>query len=414
MTRVSRRRFLGSLGAAGASIALTTGTVGFGHPADDVQAAPAVVPFNGTHQAGIDTPAQERMFTAAFDLTTDRLDDVQAMLKQWTDAARRMCAGEPAGPVSGSPYLPPADTGEAIGLSAANLTVTLGCGPGFFERDGQDRFGLKQFRPEALIDMPTFAGDELEPECSGGDLIVQACADDAQVTFHAIHNLARIARGVAVIRWSQLGFGRTSSTSRKQETPRNLMGFKDGTNNIKTEDDDLMREQVWVGAGDQPAWMRGGTYMVARRIRMLIEVWDRSSLADQEQTFGRDKVTGAPLGETGEFTTVDLDARDAKGDLVIPEHAHIRLASHITLNGVRILRRGYSFADGMDIRTGQLDTGLFFICFQRNPATQFVPMQRNLARDNLNEYIKHTGSGIYAVPPGVQAGGYWGQTLFEG
>jgi deferrochelatase/peroxidase EfeB len=388
---------------------LTTGTVGFGHASHDVDAAPAIVPFEGTHQAGIGTPAQERMFTAAFDLTTNRSDDVQTLLKNWTDAARRMCAGEPAGPVSGSPYLPPADTGEAIGLSAANLTVTVGFGPGFF-----NKVGLKRARPAALIDLPAFAGDELEPDRSGGDVIVQACADDAQVTFHAIHNLARIARGVAVIRWSQLGFGRTSSTSRKQETPRNLMGFKDGTNNIKTEDDDLMREQVWVGVTDQPAWMRGGTYMVARRIRMLIEVWDRSSLADQEQTFGRDKVTGAPLGQSGEFTTVDLDARDAQGDPVIPERAHIRLASHTTLNGIRILRRGYSVADGMDIRTGQLDTGLFFICFQRDPATQFVLLQRSLARDNLNEYITHTGSGIYAIPPGVQLGGYWGQTLFEG
>jgi deferrochelatase/peroxidase EfeB len=409
MARVSRRRFLGSLGAAGAGIALTTGTVGFGNASHEVEAAPAIVLFEGTHQAGIGTPAQERMFTAAFDLTTNRPDDVLAMLKNWTKAARRMCAGEPAGPVSGSPYLPPADTGEAIGLSAANLTVTVGFGPGFF-----DKVGLQGARPAALIDLPTFAGDELDPDRSGGDVIVQACADDAQVTFHAIHNLARIARGVAVIRWSQLGFGRTSSTSRTQETPRNLMGFKDGTNNIKTEDDDLMREHVWVGSDDQPAWMRDGTYMVARRIRMLIEVWDRSSLADQEQTFGRDKVTGAPLGQSGEFTTVDLDARDAQGDPVIPERAHIRLASHTTLNGIRILRRGYSFADGMDIHTGQLDTGLFFICFQRDPASQFVPLQRNLARDNLNEYIKHTGSGIYAIPPGVQPGGYWGQTLFEG
>ena len=414
MPRVSRRRFLGSLGAAGAGIALTTGTIGFGRVTEEVQAAPEMVPFDGAHQAGIDTPTQERMFIAAFDLTTDRLDAVRAMLKSWTEAARRMCAGEPAGSVAGSPYVPPTDTGEAIGLSPANLTLTIGFGPSFFEQNGQDRFGLRKSRPEALIDLPPFAGDELDPQRSGGDIVVQACADDAQVTFHAIHNLARIARGVAVIRWSQLGFGRTSSTSRAQQTPRNLMGFKDGTNNIKTEDTDLMTQHVWVDASDQPDWMRGGTYMVARRIRMLIEVWDRSSLADQEQTFGRDKVNGAPLGRSDEFAPVDLSATDASGALIVPERAHIRLASHSALNGVRILRRGYSFADGMDVRTGQLDTGLFFICFQRNPATQFVPMQRNLARDNLNEYIKHTGSGIFAVPPGVQSGGYWGQSLLEG
>ncbi|HEX3723838.1 MAG TPA: iron uptake transporter deferrochelatase/peroxidase subunit, partial [Nitrolancea sp.] len=335
------------------------------------------------------------------------------MLKSWTDAARLMCQGQPAGSVDGSPYLPPSDTGEALGLSAANLTLTIGFGPTFFDRDGQDRFGLGRSRPDALIDLPAFAGDEIDPQRSDGDIIVQACADDAQVTFHAIRNLARIARGVAVIRWSQLGFGRTSSTSRAQQTPRNLMGFKDGTNNIKTEDTELMAQHVWVNASDQPTWMRDGSYMVIRRIRMLIEVWDRSSLGDQQRTFGRDKVEGAPLGQSGEFAPVDLAARDATGAPLIPTNAHIRLASHSSLNGVRILRRGYSFTDGMDVRTGQLDTGLFFICFQRNPATQFVTIQRNLAHDGLNEYIQHTASGVYAIPPGVQSGEYWGQSLLE-
>jgi deferrochelatase/peroxidase EfeB len=413
MARVSRRRFLGSIGAAGAGLALTAGAVGFGRVESASGEPMGLVPFDGEHQAGIATPAQERLFIAAFDLTTSDRSAVRDLLQTWTDAARRMSTGQPVGAVDGSALLPPVDTGEAIGLPAANLTLTFGFGPSFFERDSKDRFGLKAARPSALIDLPAFAGDELDPTRCGGDLVVQACAEDAQVTFHAVRNLARLARGKAVIRWSQLGFGRTSSTSQAQETPRNLMGFKDGTNNIKAEETDLMREHVWVGPYEQPVWMRGGTYMVVRRIRMLIEVWDRSGLADQEQTFGRDKVSGAPIGTRNEFDTVDLSAHDATGNLRIPEHAHIRLANHGSVDGARILRRGYSFTDGMDARSGQLDAGLFFICFQRDPERQFVAIQRNLATDKLNEYIKHTGSAIFAIPPGVQPGEYWGQALID-
>jgi deferrochelatase/peroxidase EfeB len=374
-------------------------------------AAPSTVPFHGANQAGITTPAQERLFIAAFDLTTDSLADVREMLRAWTAAAELMTVGEPVGAVDGSPWAAPPDTGEAIGLEPANLTITVGFGPTFFEKDGQDRFGLASQRPDALIDLPEFAGDALKPEQCGGDIVVQACADDAQVTFHAIRSLARIARGKAVIRWSQLGFGRTSSTSRAQETPRNLMGFKDGTNNLKLEDDSLLAEQLWVGPNDQPDWMHGGTYMVSRRIRMLIEVWDRSNLMDQEQTFGRQKVSGAPIGGHDEFETLDFAATDAQGQPLIPEHAHIRLASPEQNKGAHMLRRGYSFTDGMDNATGQLDAGLFFICFQRDPRTQFIPIQQHLATDLLNEYIRHTGSAIFAIPPGVQRGGYLGEAL---
>ena len=240
---------------------------------------------------------------------------------------------------------------------------------------------------------------------------MQACADDPQVAFHAVRNLARLGRGAVVMRWSQLGFGRTSSTTRTQDTPRNLMGFKDGTNNLKLEDEDALARHVWVGGSEQPAWLRGGTYLVARRIRMLIEVWDRTFLQDQEDTIGRVKGTGAPLGASDEFDPVDLKAVKADGAPVVPVDAHIRLASPAENGQVRILRRGYSFTDGMDERLGQLDAGLFFISFQRDPAV-FVSLQRNLAQtDALNEYITHTGSGIFACPPGVAQGGYVGEQL---
>jgi deferrochelatase/peroxidase EfeB len=263
----------------------------------------------------------------------------------------------------------------------------------------------------ALEEIPRMPGDSLEPERSGGDLCVQACADDPQVAFHAIRNLTRIARGAATMRWSQIGFGRTSSTSKAQETPRNLMGFKDGTNNVKAEDGDLMDQHIWVQTGDEPAWMRDGTYVVARRIRMLIEVWDRSSLNDQEQTIGRHRLSGAPIGGEDEFDPVDLETTGPNGKPLIPNDSHVRLSRENS--DEQILRRGYSFTDGMDSKRGQLDAGLFFISFQRDPQKQFVPLQRRLAKnDALNEYISHTGSALFAIPPGARQDGYVGETLF--
>jgi deferrochelatase/peroxidase EfeB len=256
--------------------------------------------------------------------------------------------------------------------------------------------------------------DELEPTLSNGDIGIQACSNDPQVAFHAIRNLARIGRDVSAMRWSQLGFGRTSSTSTSQATPRNLMGFKDGTRNIKAEDAADLDQFVWVGREGDQAWMRGGSYVVTRRIRMHIEGWDRDFLQDQEDVFGRTKIVGAPLGGKAEFDTPNFAATGADGTPVIPADSHIRLAAHENNSGLRILRRGYSFTDGTDQATGELDAGLFFICYQQDPRTQFVPLQRKLgANDRLNEYIEHTSSAVFACPPGVKnAGDYWASSLF--
>ena len=393
--RLTRGRLLAA-GAVGAGVAL--GGVGVERLAaggDGDQSEP--VPFYGERQAGITTPAQDRLHFAAFDVVTESKPELRSLMRAWTEAAARMAQGEPVGE-NGLRLAPPIDTGEAIGLSPARLTVTFGFGPTLF-----DRFGLRESRPAALAELPEFAGDELDPERSGGDIAVQACADDPQVAFHAVRNLARIGRGAVVMRWSQLGFGRTSSTSRAQETPRNLMGFKDGTNNIKLEDGAVLAEHVWVPASAEPRWLRGGTYMVTRRIRMLIEVWDRASLDDQEVTIGRRKESGAPFGRQDEFDQVDLRRT--------PVDAHIRLAAPSENGDRRLLRRGYSFTDGMDVELGQLDAGLFFVSFQNDPAA-FVEVQRRLAStDALNEYIKHTGSALFACPPGTRQGGYVGETL---
>jgi deferrochelatase/peroxidase EfeB len=412
---VSRRRFLGgALGFAG--VAAVAGTVGFAtgkrsEPASAPAAAAAAVPFFGTHQAGIATPAQDRLVFAAFDVTTTDGSAVEAMLGSWAAAASLMTQGQLIGPVETSPQAPPVDTGEAQGLPASQLTITVGFGPTFFD----DRLGLAHKKPAALADIPALPGDTLDPNRSGGDICVQACANDPQVAFHAIRNFARLARGTAVMKWSQLGFGRTSSTSTSQATPRNLMGFKDGTRNIKLESSRDLDDFVWVGDETDQAWMKNGTYLVSRRIRMLIESWDTDDLADQENVFGRVKTSGAPLGGTGEFDPPDLHARDGHGAYVIPLRAHIRLAAPASNGGMKILRRGYSYTDGNDPVTGLLDSGLFFIAFQKNAHKQFVPIQAQLgSSDNLNEYIRHTSSGIFAVPPGLSAAGdWWGKALFR-
>ncbi|MGF7238880.1 MAG: iron uptake transporter deferrochelatase/peroxidase subunit [Frankia sp.] len=356
------------------------------------------------------TDAQDRLAFASFDLGagTTRAD-LRALMTTWAAAAARMTAGQAVADDESRPQSPPEDTGEATGLAAGHLTITVGFGPTLFDK----RFGLAAQRPAALVDLPAMPGDNLQASRSGGDLCVQACADDPQVAFHAVRNLRRLAQGTAVLRWLELGFGRTSTTSRTQATPRNLMGFKDGTNNIKSQDTAALDQHVWVGSNTDQAWMRGGSYMVVRRIRMLLESWDRDYLADQQNVFGRAKDTGAPLGTRSEFATVPLAAKTAGGELVIGADAHIRLAAPATNGGVKILRRGYSYTDGVDPETGELDAGLFFICFQRDPRTGFIPVQRRLAaQDALNEYIEHTGSAVFAVPPGLPAdGGYWGSAL---
>jgi deferrochelatase/peroxidase EfeB len=409
MSPLSRRRFIASAGLGTAGVALGAGGYLVGHDTAEASGGEGTgsVAFHGTHQAGIDTPAQDRLHFAAFDLETEDPAELRELMREWSIAAAEMAAGDLIGDENYVEVAPPDDTGETVGLLPSNLTVTFGFGPGVFERPG---LGLASKRPPALVPLPALPGDELSALESGGDICVQACSDDPTVAFHAIRNLARIGRGTVTMRWSQLGFGRTSTTSRSQDTPRNLMGMKDGTANIRAEDIDAMNRYVWVDDG--PAWMRGGSFMVTRRIRMLLEVWDRSSLEDQEQTIGRHKYSGAALTGTEEFDPLDLAAKSASGLPVIPEKAHVRLASAQENDGTRILRRGYSFTDGVDQSLGELEAGLFFIAFQRDPAKQFVPLQMKLGtHDALNEYIKHVGSALFAVPPGAKAGGYVGEGL---
>ena len=419
-SHLSRRRFL-------ASGLMAAATAGLGTPAaaapagQESDSAPATTsePFFGAHQGGILTPLQQHTYFAAFDLTTDNRDDVVSLLQTWTEAAARMSAGQTAKPLGKDDSVAAPDSGDALELPPARLTITFGFGPGLFIKDGRDRYGLAASRPAALADLPRFAGDQLAEARTGGDLSVQACADDPQVAFHAIRQLARLSYGAAEIRWVQTGF---SPQFKPGETPRNLMGFKDGTKNPSTKDARQMDKFIWVN-DEGPDWMRGGSYLVVRRIRIALEHWDRMTLAFQEQTVGRHKYSGAPLGKKNEFDQADYDATDSDGNPVIAQNAHIRLGSAEANDGAQILRRPYSYNDGANVTAErwppwrdemEFDAGLFFLCYQRDPRTGFVKIFEKMSKfDMMNQFVTHTGGGLFACPGGIAPGEFIGQRLFN-
>jgi deferrochelatase/peroxidase EfeB len=412
----TRRGFLAS--AAGVGGAALAGAPRAAQAEDD-SSLPSVEPFFGAHQGGIVTSPQRHAYFAAFDLTVDKRADVSGLLKDWTDAAAKLAVGDPAAGRADADYSAEADPAEMQGLGPARLTLTFGFGAGLFVRDGRDRFGLAKQRPEAFVDLPSFPGDQLAPARTGGDLFVQACADNPQVAFHAARTLTRLAWAVAALRWVQTGF--VSDYGRGQ-TPRNLMGFKDGTGNPSVKDAKEMATVVWAGE-EAPGWMRGGSYVVLRRGRMALEHWERAKTAFQEQTIGRRKLSGAPLGREIEFDAIDLSVADADGNPVTPENSHVGIAHRATLDGHRVLRRSYSYDEGANLtaerwppwRQGmEFDAGLMFVCFQRDLRKGFIPIFEKMSRfDMMNQFVTNTGGGHFACPRGVAPGDWIGRELFE-
>lgn len=420
-TAVTRRRVLGRAMLAGLT-GTAVGAVGGGlagyavaaeHRGDSAGGGDDTVdlrrgyPFYGqVHQGGIATLPQRYATFMSFSLAAGAgRSELQTLLARWSAAAAILQQGKPVGTVQ--PQIdvqPPTDTGEAYGLSPASLTVTIGLGPSLFG----DRFGLAARRPAAFTDLPPLNGDNLDARLRGGDLSVQACADDPQVCYHAVRNLARLGRNIVSPFWAVLGFGRASAGP-GQHTPRNLLGFKDGTRNISTDAE--YDRFVWVDNSDQ-SWMNGGTYQVVRKIRMLLETWDVDRIGNQQKIFGRTKEEGAPLGGKAEFDTPDFAARDADGSPLIDPKSHVGLAARENNDGIMIRRRSYNYTDGLDAN-GQLNAGLLFISYQKDPQ-DFIRLQNRLgANDLLNEYIRHIGSAIFAVPPAPAEGHYIGQSLFS-
>ncbi len=414
----SRRALLGAFGA-GAVVVAGAGAAGAAIVTREEAPSPASLtyPFYGPVQQGITTPMQDTLHFASLDVTTESREALIALLKSWTLAAAAMTQGLPVGRfgAEGMYDAPPEDTGEAVGLPPSGLTITFGFGPSLFRTvDGRDRFGLASQQPRILQQLPHFPRDMINPAISNGDLCIQACANNPQVAVHAVRNLVRLAFGTAAVRWSQNGFGKSSSTSNDTATPRNLMGFKDGTNNIKGDDTAEVDNQVWVQPTDNPAWMDDGTYMAVRKIRMTIETWDRTSLREQELVFGRSKIEGAPLSGGSEFADPNFKSLGRENEPLIPTDSHVAIAHPDNNDGHRVLRRGYNYTDSSDA-LGRLDAGLFFIGFARNLQTQFVPLQMRLSQnDRMNEYVRYIGDAAFAVPPGVSnANGYIGEPLFN-
>ena len=392
--KMDRREFLKKAGIGGAGLALgVSGASAFfaNLAKEDKKFADGEeeISFYGEHQAGITTPMQKNIYFVVLDLhTTDREAIIQ-LFKDWTAYSEKLVNGELVKKDNSNALLPPTDTGETVGLNPYRLTLTFGVSASFLKK-----MGLSDKRPKAFRDLPPFPKEQLKEKYTGGDIVIQACADDEQVAFHAVRNLVRKGRNAITMKWSQSGF---AAIGDRMSTPRNLFGFKDGTANVTKEKD--FDKVIWCDSKD---WMQGGSYMAVRRIQMFLETWDRTNLQEQENTFGRYKESGAPFGKKDEFDEVDLK--------LLPEDSHVRLAKEVDNP---IYRRSYSYSDGIDETTGQFDTGLLFLSFQKDPDS-FVKVLTNLgAQDKMNEYVTHIGSGLFACFGGVKKGEYLGQKLFE-
>ena len=392
--KMDRREFLKKAGIGGAGLALgLSGASAFfankEQGSKNIADGQEEISFYGKHQAGITTPMQKNIYFVVLDLRTTDKNELIQLFKDWTDYSEKLVNGDLVKKDGSNALLPPSDTGETVGLNPYRLTLTFGVSASFLTK-----LGLEKKRPKLFRDLPAFPKEQLREQYTGGDIVIQACADDEQVAFHAVRNLIRKGRNKVTMKWSQSGF---AAIGDRMETPRNLFGFKDGTANVTTEKE--FDKVVWADSQD---WMKNGSYMAVRRIIMHLETWDRTNLQEQENTFGRYKESGAPFGKKNEFDEVDLS--------LLPVDSHVRLAKEVDLP---ILRRSYSYSDGIDPKTGQFDAGLLFIAFQKDPDT-FVKIQTNLgAVDKMNEYVTHIGSGLFACFGGVKKGGYIGQDLFE-
>ncbi|MFE9626769.1 iron uptake transporter deferrochelatase/peroxidase subunit [Streptomyces sp. NPDC006527] len=403
---LTRRKLLGTAGATGLVLGAAGGAAGYA--AAPAQATPLSsigseqVMFHVKHQPGITQGLQARGHLVAFDLAAGAgRKEAAALLRRWSETARRLMAGEAA---------PHDDTDVARDAGPSSLTITFGFGHSFFTRTG-----LEKQRPVSLDPLPAFSSDQLDKSRSDGDLWVQIGANDALVAFHALRAIQKEAGSAAKVRWQMNGFNRTPGATAHPMTARNLMGQVDGTRNPKSADADFdQRIFVPESGSNDPAWMAHGSYAVVRRIRMLLDDWEKLSVKAQEQVIGRRKSDGAPLTGGTETTEMDLEKTDANGDLVVPLNAHARITRPDQNGGAAMLRRPFSYHDGIDA-DGVPDAGLLFICWQADPLRAFVTVQRKLDRgDALSKYIRHESSGLFAVPGGAAEGEYVGQRLLEG
>lgn len=401
---ISRRRLLGTAGATGLVLGAAGGAAGYAAAPAGATPLTSVgdsrAEFHVKHQPGITQPLQARGHLIAFDLAPGAgRKEAAALLRRWSDTARRLMAGEASAQD---------DTGVARDAGPSSLTLTFGFGHSFFARTG-----LEKQRPVALDPLPDFSSDHLDKARSNGDLWVQIGADDALVAFHALRAVQKDAGSAAKVRWQMNGFNRSPGATDRPMTARNLMGQVDGTRNPKPAESDF-DERIFVPGKGEPAWMANGSYVVVRRIRMLLDDWEKLPVKEQESVIGRRKSDGAPLSGGTETSEMDLEKTDSRGDLVVPFNAHARITRPDQNGGAAMLRRPFSYHDGIDA-DGSPDAGLLFICWQADPLRGFVPVQRKLDRgDALTPFVRHEASGLFAVPGGAAEGEYVGQRLLEG
>lgn len=393
---VNRRNFLRGAAVGAAGTAITGAALVKGAEVDANAAAVAVppsrYPFHGVHQSGIlvPPPAGKQNFAChvAFDVISKDKDAVVAAFKTLTARARFLCdGGTPPDLGIGEPPADSAVLGPVV--ESDGLTVTVAVGSSLFDR----RFGLADRKPTKLKPMTVFPNDFPEAAWLHGDLLVQLCAHNPDTVHHALRDITRAVRGDLQMRWRIEGY---NSPPRPSGTGRNLLGFKDGTANPVSDDAEKL---VWTGDGE-PAWTAGGTYMVVRLIRMMVEFWDRVSINEQERMFGRRRDSGAPLDGNNEFDTPNY-AADADGK-TIPLDAHIRLANPRTgdTDNQRLVRRSYNYDLGVDAN-GNMQSGHVFVCYQQDLERQFETVQNRLNDEPLIDYVQPFGGGYFFALPGI-------------
>lgn len=412
----SRRSLLMGLGAAGGALALgglaSRSALAAPKPAailpDDAKLQKQ--PFYSQYQRGITTPQQAAMMLVAFDILATNKADLTRLFKLLTERCVFLMQG--GQPVQVDNKLPPLDSGiMGTQIYPDNLTITVSVGNALFD----ERFGLSGFKPKHLQQMTKFPNDSLDAKWCHGDLLLQICANSSETVLHALRDIIKHTPDLLSVRWRRDGFiSAHAAATQGQETPINLLGFKDGTGNPDTHQPSLMNKILWVNsAHHEPDWATHGSYQAIRLIRFRVEFWDRTPLQEQEAIFGRHRDTGAPLGKRNEHDDPDYGS-DPEGKR-IPLDSHIRLANPRTPETEKnlILRRGYSYSSGIT-GSGQLDMGLLFVCYQADLQAGFIAVQKKLNGEPLEEYIKPFGGGYFFTLPGVPAPGhYFAQSLLE-
>ncbi|MFG5777275.1 iron uptake transporter deferrochelatase/peroxidase subunit [Comamonas sp. J-3] len=364
------------------------------------------VPFQGLHQAGIVTPRPLAGMVASFDVLADNAADLERLFKTLTERIRFLTQGG-AQPVVDA-KLPPAGSG-ILGpvVQPDALTVTVAVGASLFE----ERYGLQALKPRQLTPMRQHPNDALVPGLCHGDLSIQFCANTPDTNIHALRDIIKNLPDLLSLRWKQEGSVPPipEVLGQPAESARNFLGFRDGSANPDAGDGGLMERIVWVQPGAaEPAWAVGGSYQVVRIIRNFVERWDRTPLQEQEAIMGRAKDSGAPLDARAktEHDVPDYSA-DADGKKT-PLDAHIRLANPRTPGSEAnlMLRRPFNYSNGVT-KSGQLEMGLLFICYQASLELGFNTVQKRLDGEPLEEYIKPIGGGFFYVLPGVQSADDW-------